>query len=185
MKKTCCLILGTFLSMFSTLIYAAPENIVQNAEISTENIQIHSSDTNEITIQNLENVIENKADLASFSNPIIEMPEINFVEDSIYDNRVCVFCWIFAIGLIVWLYYYGKNYKKYHTEGRHWFAKPLEVAGILFVVHAILHLTQASPIFLEYYWMIFFDILLFTYLFFHYYLKMGTQTSIKEKLKKA
>lgn len=145
--------------------YASPVLLQQTVK-QDQFYEIRSSDSIEVEVQNVEKVIENKVDLTRFGK---NGWTIGFYEQEDGESRTCVFCWIFAIGYAIWLYIYSKRYQaKKGRKKDHWLKLPIIVGVGLYVSHAALHPYFASPIFLEYYWMILFDETIVFFILFDY-----------------
>lgn len=167
--------MALLLFSFSTLVYASPEYYEAETSAEESSIQILSSDNGDVRVQNVENVIENRADLAAFVNPVTIISGINDDRPFDFEERTCAFCWAFAFLLLMYLYEYGQKIKNKKKFKSHWFIRPLVMAIIIYVLHAVVHVFLASPIFLEYYWMIIFDELVFAYLIYYYHYRLGTK----------
>jgi hypothetical protein len=156
-------------------VFAGTE-LQSNSVPGEESYEIHSSDTNEIQIENVENVIENSANMDKFVTK-------DFLISGLYDefqdtSRQCKFCWIFAGLFALYLFFYGKQLAKKKTRGQGWFAWPLAVGVIVYLAHGFVHQLSASSIFLEYYWMIIFDELIVSYIFYSHIVKKKTKKRV-------
>lgn len=165
MKKI--FLLFIFLLSLASTAFASPE--VQTTSGLDESVEIRSSDSNNIKVENVEKVIDNTVDLSSYTEPRLELPGL----DEVNSKRTCPYCWLMMYAFGLYLVIYGE-YLFHHKNDQkmHWFVNPVIAGIIVYFFHGLLHQITTSSIFIEYYWMIIFDELLLAYFYYSKILKI-------------
>jgi hypothetical protein len=154
-------------------MFASPELLPADSGLVDE-YQIRSSDENnfdpKMEAQAIQEMIANKVKLSALKfDPIPIISGINDPESIRNESRTCPYCGIFLIIFFMLLIFYGEGLKS-RPDAREWFLFPMLLGIMTYLSHVYVHIQFASSIFLNYYWLLIFDILVFAYFYYSHFI---------------